>query len=177
MEAAGAMTQAWKKAAAKKLEEQGGAAAKGGGADASDDKVVSLDGTPFTMYYGLLQHQQNMLQDSVRTGMYHHAFVSNGADFAGSTVLDVGTGTGLLAFFAAQAGAAKVYAVEHAGPMAALARKLVKGNHLEGTVEIVSSALEDTKLGCKVAAACLLAPSNARARIFPGTAALPVPRD
>ncbi len=30
------------------------------------EETVELDGTPFTVYYGQLQHQQNMLQDLVR---------------------------------------------------------------------------------------------------------------
>jgi len=143
----------WKTAASKQLESEGGAKPASTAAEAADDddeKVCALDGSPFAMYYGLLQHQQNMLQDGARTGMYQHAFMANSADFSGATVLDVGTGTGLLAFFAAQAGAKKVFAVEHAGPMAAMARTLVAGNHLEDTIEIVASALEDTKLGCKV---------------------------
>ena len=76
------------------------------------------------------------LQDAVRTGTYHWAFQQNTADFSGAVVLDVGTGTGLLAFFSAQAGARKVYAVEHAAPMAALARTLVHGNHMDAVIEV-----------------------------------------
>lgn len=44
------------------------------------------------------------------TGTYQQAFLSNAVDFKDKVVLDVGTGTGILAFFAAQAGAKKVYA-------------------------------------------------------------------
>jgi len=36
---------------------------------------------PFFHYYGLLIHQQNMLQDLVRTGAYHDAIIHNASDF------------------------------------------------------------------------------------------------
>lgn len=52
--------------------------------------------------YGMLQHQQNMLQDYVRTGTYYAAIMENAADFAGRTVMDVGAGSGILSLFAAQ---------------------------------------------------------------------------
>ena len=45
-------------------------------------------------------------------------------------VLDVGTGSGILALFAAKAGAKKVYAVE-ATAMAAFAQKLVRHNGVQ----------------------------------------------
>jgi histone-arginine methyltransferase CARM1 len=63
---------------------------------------------PFTHYYGQLLHQGNMLQDLVRTGTYQQSFLQNRSNFEDKVVLDVGTGTGILAFFAAQAGARKV---------------------------------------------------------------------
>ena len=102
------------------------------------------------MYYGQLMHQQNMLADAVRTSIYQKALVENPSDFSGATVLDVGTGTGLLAFFAAQAGARKVYAVEQAAPMAALAALLVKGNHMENVIEVVSGSLESSAIAERV---------------------------
>jgi predicted RNA methylase len=46
-------------------------------------------------------------------------------------VLDVGTGSGVLAIWAAQAGAAKVYAVEYTD-MAIHARKMVEQNGMAG---------------------------------------------
>lgn len=52
-------------------------------------------------------------------------------------MLDVGTGTGILAFFAIQAGARKVYAVE-ASNMAKSAQKLVDGNGMEGRIIVIN---------------------------------------
>ena len=54
------------------------------------------------MFAGMLQHQQNMLQDYVRTGSYYAAITENRADFEGKTVMDVGAGSGILSLFAAQ---------------------------------------------------------------------------
>ena len=97
-------------------------------------------------YYGMLPQQQNMLQDYVRTGTYHAAIAENAADFAGRTVLDCGAGTGILALFAATAGARKVYAVEASG-MAAHARALCAGNGAAGArVEVVAGRVEEVVL-------------------------------
>lgn len=52
---------------------------------------------------GMLQHQQNMLQDYIRTGTYYAAILENRADFEGKAVMDVGCGSGILSLFAAQA--------------------------------------------------------------------------
>lgn len=75
----------------------------------------------------MLQHQQNMLQDYVRTGTYWAAINENAADFRGKTVVDVGAGSGILSLFAAQAGADRVYAVE-ASAMADHAERLCAAN-------------------------------------------------
>lgn len=53
-----------------------------------------------------------MLQDYVRTSTYQRAVLTNSEDFRGKVILDVGAGSGILSFFAVQAGARRVYAVE-----------------------------------------------------------------
>lgn len=68
-----------------------------------------------------------MLEDHKRTGAYYNAVIENKRLFKDKVVLDVGTGSGILAIFSAMAGAKKVYAVE-ATDMAKSARKLVAHN-------------------------------------------------
>lgn len=65
--------------------------------------------------------------------------------FLVQTVLDVGTGSGILAIWSAQAGARKVYAVE-ATDMATHARTLVKGNNVDNIVEVIEGSIEDITL-------------------------------
>ncbi|KTG31905.1 hypothetical protein cypCar_00016843 [Cyprinus carpio] len=74
-----------------------------------------------SQFYGCLSQQQNMLQDYLRTSTYQKAILLNDVDFKDKVcvyvlhrlvVLDVGCGTGILSFFAVQAGAKKAYAVE-----------------------------------------------------------------
>lgn len=57
-------------------------------------------------------------------------------------VLDVGTGSGILAIWCAQAGAKKVYAVE-ATKMSDHARVLVKANNVDDIVEVIEGSMED----------------------------------
>ncbi|MBT6444165.1 MAG: methyltransferase domain-containing protein [Acidimicrobiaceae bacterium] len=79
---------------------------------ASSDRMMSvaydlMNGENFA---GLEAHEE-MLSDNVRVEAYHRGIHRNVQP--GDVVLDLGTGTGLLAFMASRAGAKKVYAVEH----------------------------------------------------------------
>ncbi|KAH9115972.1 hypothetical protein LEN26_006837 [Aphanomyces euteiches] len=107
------------------------------------------DDNPFSQYYGMLLHQQNMLQDHVRTSTYERAMMENAPDFAGKVVLDVGTGSGILAFFAVKAGAKRVYGVELSA-MADFARKLITVNGLGDKIIIVKGKMEEVELPEKV---------------------------
>ena len=98
-------------------------------------------------YYGLIQQQQNMLQDYVRTGSYYSAIIENRNIFKDKVVIDVGAGTGILSLFAAMAGAKAVYAIE-ASDMANHARQLCKANLDKGgdRVHVVQCKVEEFEL-------------------------------
>ena len=70
--------------------------------NAFDRKTQKASSDLYFHYYGQLQHQQNMLQDYIRTGTYYEAILENRSDFDGKMVMDVGAGSGILALFAAQ---------------------------------------------------------------------------
>jgi predicted RNA methylase len=83
-----------------------------------------------------------MLEDHKRTGAYHQAILNNRHCFQDKIVLDVGTGSGILAIFAAHAGAKKVYAVE-ATAMAKLAKRMVDSNNVRSR----SAQIERSTIG------------------------------
>ena len=72
--------------------------------------------------YGTLYDHLGMLSDHERMRAYHDSIRLNAAaHFKGKVVLDVGTGTGVLAIWAAQAGAGRVSVFTLAGAAAELA--------------------------------------------------------
>jgi histone-arginine methyltransferase CARM1 len=87
----------------------------------------------------------NMLADYMRTGTYQKAIYGNSTDFHGKVVLDVGTGTGILAFFALQAGAARVYAVD-ASNSVHVAKKLAEANGFADRITIINGKIEEITL-------------------------------
>uniref|UniRef100_A0A8C1IIL7 Histone-arginine methyltransferase CARM1 n=1 Tax=Cyprinus carpio TaxID=7962 RepID=A0A8C1IIL7_CYPCA len=95
-----------------------------------------------SQFYGCLSQQQNMLQDYLRTATYQKAILLNDVDFRDKVVLDVGCGTGILSFFAVQAGAKKVYAVEGSS-VAKYAEILVKSNNLSNKITVLSGKIEE----------------------------------
>ncbi|SNX82243.1 related to HMT1 - hnRNP arginine N-methyltransferase [Melanopsichium pennsylvanicum] len=93
-------------------------------------------------YYSMLSHQAQMLQDTVRTTAYQRAILNNAAtDFQNKVVMDVGAGNGILSFFAAQAGASKVFAVE-ASNMVECLRKVVDASKQSRSSEEVAREKE-----------------------------------
>uniref|UniRef100_UPI0037E939C4 histone-arginine methyltransferase CARM1 n=1 Tax=Semicossyphus pulcher TaxID=241346 RepID=UPI0037E939C4 len=109
------------------------------------DRTEESSAVQYFQFYGYLSQQQNMMQDYVRTGTYQRAILQNHTDFKDKVVLDVGCGSGILSFFAAQAGARKVYAVE-ASTMAQHAEVLVNSNRLGERVVVIPGKVEEVTL-------------------------------
>lgn len=115
-----------------------------------DGTLTPFEQANYFSSYEFLIHQKEMLEDTVRMEAYHSAITGpNALNFEGKVVLDVGAGTGILAFFAAQAGARKVYAVE-ATNAAKLAKKLAARNNLEKVVTVIQGTIEEVELPEKV---------------------------
>jgi SAM-dependent methyltransferase len=90
-------------------------------------------GAPTTGWADPVEHAR-MLHDSRRTGDYLAAIAA--AVRPGDVVLDIGTGSGVLAVAAARAGARRVYAVE-ATDIAAVAERVFAVNRVQDRVTLV----------------------------------------
>ncbi|CAF0798860.1 unnamed protein product [Adineta ricciae] len=110
-----------------------------------DERTEESSAVQYFQFYGYLSQQQNMMQDYIRTSTYQRAILDNSIDFADKVVLDVGAGSGILSFFAAQAGARKVYAVE-ASSMAQHAKTLVDNNQLSNRIQVIAGKIEEITL-------------------------------
>jgi tetratricopeptide (TPR) repeat protein len=86
-----------------------------------------------------------MLGDEARNAAYDAAI--RRAAKAGDLVLDIGTGSGLLAMMAARAGAAQVYACEAEPVLAEKAREIVRANGLADRVTIIPKRSLDLRIG------------------------------
>ncbi len=94
----------------------------------------------------MLSHQAQMLQDTVRTAAYQRAILNNAqSDFVDKVVMDVGAGNGILSFFAAQAGAKKVYAIE-ASNMVECLQKVVDASKPTREAEVTKAEKEALEL-------------------------------
>ena len=84
--------------------------------------------------YAEFEVHRTMIRDRVRTEAFRRAIDS--VVRRGDIVLDVGAGSGILSVFAAQAGAARVYAVERT-TIAVLAQELAAANGVAETVRVI----------------------------------------
>lgn len=92
-------------------------------------------------FYSKISNQQNMLQDAVRTQSYKNAISYNEVDFRDKIVIDVGTGSGVLAIFCANAGAKHVYAIE-ASSSAKYAEILFKSNNMNNKITLINKPID-----------------------------------
>ncbi|XP_030006236.1 histone-arginine methyltransferase CARM1 isoform X1 [Sphaeramia orbicularis] len=93
-------------------------------------------------FHSCLSQQQSLLQDYLRTATYQRAILLNDIDFRDKVVLDVCCGSGVLSFFAVQAGATRVYTVEPS-PMAKHTQVLVQANCLTERITVLEGEVED----------------------------------
>lgn len=98
----------------------------------------------FNSYEDLEVHEL-MLRDAPRQESYRNAIMSNKTLFKDKIVLDVGSGTGILSIFCAQAGAKRVLAVE-ASNLAKLSMDVIKENDLETTIQVYQCKIEEFQL-------------------------------
>ena len=88
----------------------------------------------YSFAFGKLVNHRAMLADTARTGGFRRAIQEVVGE--GDVVIDVGAGSGILSFFAAQAGAARVFALETSRVIHD-ARRLAEDNGLADRVEFV----------------------------------------
>ena len=91
-------------------------------------------------YFANFYEQEKMLADRPRMAFYHAAIARHIQP--GDRVIDLGTGTGILAAFAARRGAAQVYAVDHS-EILKYAKTLAEANGIQN-VEFI--AMHSSKL-------------------------------
>lgn len=110
--------------------------------EGEEQESAAQDEAYFGSYgHDMLIHEQ-MLTDEPRTLAYAAALRRVAR---GKVVLDVGCGSGVLSIFAAQAGAARVYAVE-ASDMAETAAEIVRRNGAAGVVTVLEGKVENVVL-------------------------------
>ena len=86
-----------------------------------------------------------MLADDLRNDAYQQAIEQ--AVTEGSTVLDIGTGSGLLAMMAARAGAKKVVACEMHPRLAGTAQEIIAANGLSTKIKVINKKSTALDLG------------------------------
>ena len=94
----------------------------------------------FRNYFDKIRVHEEMLADSVRMDAYHAAiqrYVTSQ-----DCVVDIGTGTGVLAFFAAANNPRKIYALDHSKKMVKYARAAAEANGIANVTFVVTSSYE-----------------------------------
>ncbi|KAJ1605330.1 arginine n-methyltransferase, partial [Cryptosporidium canis] len=110
--------------------------------------LVQEDISSADYYFNSYAHfgiHEEMLKDSIRTGSYQKAIMTNKHLFQDKIVLDVGSGTGILCMFAASAGAKHVYGIE-CSEIVHVARNIIKDNNLSDKITFIQSKAEEAVL-------------------------------
>lgn len=87
-----------------------------------------------------------MLRDGPRVEKYREAIMKSKDSFKDKIVMDVGSGTGLLSLFCAQAGAKHVYAVEACEGISELSKAIIEANNLSDRITVINGVIEEIEL-------------------------------
>lgn len=120
-----------------------------------DSEAASLPESGLSSHLGKTIHinvenHHAMLRDYVRMAAYRRAIEK--AVNKDTIAMDLGCGSGILSFFAASAGAKKIFAIERRPDIILLAKELAKANGLEEQIEFIegaSSQIGEEKLNPK----------------------------
>jgi SAM-dependent methyltransferase len=93
--------------------------------------------------YDKLETHRLMLADDIRNRAYRDALLATVKP--GDVVLDFGAGTGILSLFAAQAGAARVYAVERT-TIVRVTRRLIRRNGFADSITVIRGDIDHVTL-------------------------------
>lgn len=95
------------------------------------------------IYWQTYKNHHLMLMDKIRVNAFQKAIFSKVKK--GDIVVDIGTGTGILAFFALKAGAKKVYAVENTNTIS-IAQRLAHENGFSDRIEFMKGISKDVQI-------------------------------
>ncbi|XP_024082060.1 protein arginine N-methyltransferase 1 isoform X2 [Cimex lectularius] len=110
----------------------------------SSNSQNTEDESYFNSYSGSFIHNE-MLQDQPRMVAFKDVFEKNKEFFKNKTVLDVGCGTGILAMFAATAGAKEVVGIDES-EILYQAFDILRENDLHNVVKLIKGKLETQEL-------------------------------
>ncbi|KYG81571.1 tetratricopeptide repeat protein [Roseivirga ehrenbergii] len=85
----------------------------------------------------------DMLEDTARNDAYQAAIEKALKKKPNARVLDIGTGSGLLAMMAARAGASEVIACEMHSELAGVAKEIIKANGYEDKIKVINKKSTD----------------------------------
>jgi len=103
--------------------------------------------TVWKLLADILEYHRSLISDTARCEAFHQAIQK--VVRPGDVVLDIGTGSGLLAMFACQAGARRVYALEE-GMIGDLAEELFQKNGMSDRITLLRGRSWDIELPEKV---------------------------
>lgn len=109
------------------------------------ENLKDQDDVPYIDSYSHFGIHREMLQDTARTLSYKNAIHFNKKVIENKTVLDVGSGTGILSMFCATAGAKKVYSVEMSD-IYYECLDIIRENNLQDKINPIKGRLENVKL-------------------------------